>query len=135
MGDVGSIPLGFLAGALGVLGWREGVWPLWFGGVVFAPFVVDASVTLVRRILRGERVWQAHRSHYYQRLILSGWTHRRTALAEYALMLACASIAIVAAHQPLAGQIVLLGGVAAALVACMWSVDRRWQRFQAKQGD
>ena len=49
MGDVGSVPLGFLAAALGVLGWDRGLWPLWFPVVVFAPFVVDASVTLLRR--------------------------------------------------------------------------------------
>ncbi len=56
MGDAGSIPLGFLAAAVGALGWHDGLWPLWFPVVVFAPFVVDASVTLVRRAVRGERV-------------------------------------------------------------------------------
>ena len=72
LGDVGSIPLGFLAGALGVLGWREDVWPLWFPVLVFGPFIADATVTLVRRLLRGEQVWRAHREHYYQRMVLHG---------------------------------------------------------------
>jgi len=99
MGDAGSIPLGFLAAALGLVGWRAGLWPLWFPVVVFGPFMVDASVTLARRIVKGERVWEAHRSHYYQRLILSGWTHRRTAFWEYALMLLSAVIAIVSINR------------------------------------
>ena len=43
MGDAGSIPLGFLAAALGILGWRAGHWPLWFPVLVFSPFIIDAS--------------------------------------------------------------------------------------------
>jgi UDP-N-acetylmuramyl pentapeptide phosphotransferase/UDP-N-acetylglucosamine-1-phosphate transferase len=76
MGDVGSVPLGFTAGALGLVGWRSGAWPLWFPLLVFAPFILDATVTLLRRALRGEKVWQAHRSHYYQRMVQMGLGHR-----------------------------------------------------------
>ena len=61
--------------------------------LLFAPFWVDASLTLLRRLLRGEQVWKAHRTHAYQRLALAGWGHRRTTLAEYLLMLACAAAA------------------------------------------
>jgi UDP-GlcNAc:undecaprenyl-phosphate GlcNAc-1-phosphate transferase len=134
MGDVGSIPLGFLAGAFGVAGWRQGLWPLWFPLAVFAPFIVDASMTLVRRLLRGERVWQAHRQHYYQRLILSGWSHRRTALSEYALMALCAVLAIAGLQQSPAGQIVLLSALALTIALAMWAVDRRWKKFSAAHG-
>ncbi len=88
MGDSGSVPLGFLAAALGLLGWQEGVWPMWFPVLVFSPFIADASVTLVKRYLRGERLSQAHRSHYYQRVLRMGLGHRGTALAAYVLMLA-----------------------------------------------
>ncbi len=89
MGDTGSIPLGLLAAAFSAWGVREGLFPLWAPLLIFSPFIVDATVTLLRRLLRGERIWQAHRSHYYQRLVLSGWSHRRTVLAEYLLMAAC----------------------------------------------
>ncbi len=51
MGDVGSVPLGFLAAALGVTGWQNGVWPLWFPLLVFSPFVMDASLTLGKRLI------------------------------------------------------------------------------------
>ena len=83
MGDAGSTLLGFLAACLGLVGWQLGIWTLWFPGLVFSPFIVDATVTLARRLLRGEKIWRPHREHYYQRLILSGWGHRRTVLAEY----------------------------------------------------
>lgn len=87
LGDAGSIPLGFLSATLGVLGWLQGLWPLWFPALVFSPFILDATVTLFRRAGRGDMLWQAHREHYYQRLIILGWTHRRLALYEYGCML------------------------------------------------
>src|SRR5690349_13200548 len=128
MGDAGSIPLGFLAAVLGLIGWRAGLWPLWFPLVVFGPFTVDATVTLARRVVRGERIWEAHRSHYYQRLILSGWTHRRTALSEYALMALSALIAIASLHQSVTGAAVLLSLLTMVYIAVMVAVDWRSSR-------
>jgi UDP-GlcNAc:undecaprenyl-phosphate/decaprenyl-phosphate GlcNAc-1-phosphate transferase len=96
LGDSGSVPLGFLAGALGASGTAMGAWSWWFPLLVFSPFVVDASVTIVRRLVRRERVWIAHRSHFYQRLVLCGWSPRRLALASYALMVAVAASALAA---------------------------------------
>jgi UDP-GlcNAc:undecaprenyl-phosphate/decaprenyl-phosphate GlcNAc-1-phosphate transferase len=125
MGDGGSIPLGFLAAALGLIGWRDGFWPLWFPLVVFAPFVVDASVTLVRRALRAEPVWQAHRSHYYQRMILAGWSHQRTALAEYALMAVGGGVGLLSLAAPPPVQAALLASLAGVYAFAMLSVDRR----------
>lgn len=95
LGDAGSTTLGFLAAGLGLIGWRDGVWSIWFPVLVFSPFIMDASLTLVKRILRGERFWRAHREHCYQRLVLSGWSHRKTALAEYGLMCVCGTGALV----------------------------------------
>jgi len=130
MGDAGSVPLGFLAAAFGLIGWRDGLWPLWFPLVVFGPFVVDASVTLARRALHGERVWTAHRSHYYQRLVLTGWSHRQLALAEYGLMLFGSGAALVALNRSVAVQVLTLASLAAVyLLACL-TVDRRWQLQQ-----
>lgn len=134
MGDVGSIPLGFLAGAAGLLGVGAGYWPLPFVLLVFSPFIVDATLTLVRRALRGERVWEAHREHFYQRLIQSGWSHRRTALAAYVLMLATAAsaLALRSASSAAWGVALALWGVIYAAGA-VW-IDRRWQRHLQESG-
>jgi UDP-N-acetylmuramyl pentapeptide phosphotransferase/UDP-N-acetylglucosamine-1-phosphate transferase len=127
MGDSGSIPMGFLAAALGLLGWRDGSWPLWFPLIVFAPFVVDASVTLVRRALRGERFWQAHRSHYYQRLVLTGWSHRQLAVSEYGLMLVGAIAALLALRQSGSVQTLIFAALIVVYLLAGLTVDRRWR--------
>jgi len=100
MGDVGSSVLGLLAGAFALWADRDGVFPLWVGVLVFSPFVVDSSVTLVRRGLRKERLWHAHRTHFYQRVVQLGWSHRKTVLAEYLLMALCAGSAIAVVADP-----------------------------------
>ncbi|NGZ60058.1 MAG: UDP-phosphate N-acetylglucosaminyl 1-phosphate transferase [Nitrospira sp. LK265] len=99
MGDAGSITIGFLAGTLMILGVRDGIFQLWVPVMIFSPFIVDATVTLIRRVLRRENIWQAHREHYYQRLVLSGWSHRRAVLVEYGLMILCGGLAVLYHHS------------------------------------
>jgi UDP-N-acetylmuramyl pentapeptide phosphotransferase/UDP-N-acetylglucosamine-1-phosphate transferase len=129
LGDAGSIPLGFLAAALGVRGIVDGVWPAWFPVLVFSPFIVDASVTLLRRLLGGEKIWRAHRDHYYQRLVRSGWSHARVALAAYALMAVCGALGLYAIglREYVQWTIVLL--VAFGYLAAMLRIDRMWRSF------
>ena len=82
MGDVGSLALGFAVAALLVYGVGSGAFELPVALMVSALFLVDATLTLARRVLRGERWYNAHRQHLYQRLIAAGWTHGRV-LAVY----------------------------------------------------
>lgn len=128
MGDTGSTALGFLAAACTLWGSKANLFPLWIAILVFSPFIVDATVTLLRRLLRGEKVWQAHRSHYYQRLVLLGWGHRRTVLAEYVLMLACAGSAVLAMELPPAGQTWLLVIWVFIYSLLIWGVGRLERR-------
>lgn len=133
LGDAGSIPLGFLAGGMGYWGWREGVWACWFPFLVFSPFIADASVTLWRRLLRGEKVWQAHREHYYQRMVRMGVGHARTASIWYVLMIAALTLALAALHADPGTQVSVLVAWVAILVVCGCCVDRRWIRFNQKK--
>lgn len=128
MGDSGSIPLGFLAAAFGLLGVERDVWPLWFPILVFSPFIIDATITLLRRLLQGEKVWQAHRSHYYQRLVQLGWGHRKTALNEYGLM-ACAGLsAIGMVGQATVVQAIGLSMWGAIYAALALKINSMWAR-------
>ncbi len=130
LGDSGAIPLGFLAAGLGLAGWREGAWPAAFPLLVFSPFLVDASLTLLRRGLAGERLWRAHRDHYYQRLVRLGWSHRRLALAAYALMAAAGASALALLVVPQVDAW-LLGAWAGLYLALALVIERRWRRSEA----
>ena len=127
MGDAGSIPLGFLAGAIGLFGWQQGIWPLWFPVLVFSPFIVDATVTLLKRAMNGEKVWQAHKAHYYQRLVLMGWGHKKTALAEYVLMLLACSSAVLVLKVPTFWLYALLLLWVFIFLWLMFLVDKHWK--------
>lgn len=134
MGDAGSTTLGFLAGTLGVVGWLRGVWPLWFSVLVFSPFVVDATVTLIQRALRREKVWQAHREHSYQKLVRMGWSHRRLAFAEYALMVACVGVAFALMDASVALVSIGLGIVVLVYALIIVTVGVKWRNFQGCSG-
>lgn len=125
LGDSGSVPLGFLAGALGAWGVSLGTWPAWFPVVAFSPFIVDASVTVVRRLLAGEKIWRAHRSHFYQRLVLAGWSRRRLALAAYALMTAAGASALAGRGQSMEVQCVIILVWGTIYVSLLIAIERR----------
>jgi UDP-N-acetylmuramyl pentapeptide phosphotransferase/UDP-N-acetylglucosamine-1-phosphate transferase len=128
MGDAGSIPLGFLAATLGITGYLQSIWPIWFPPLIFSPFIVDASVTLLKRALKREKIWQAHRGHYYQRLVQIGWGHRKTAWFEYALMFVAGLSALWAIGKDEFSQIVLVAGWCAAYTLGMIIFDRYWKK-------
>ncbi len=133
MGDAGSIPLGFLSAAMGLWGWQQGLWPGWFPLLVFSPFILDASVTLLKRTLRRKKISEAHREHYYQRLVQIGWGHRNVALLGYALMFLVGVSAVWSLHVSTEWPSLLFlvwGGV---YIGLMLFFDNRWKIFQRNQ--
>ncbi|MFV0298387.1 MAG: MraY family glycosyltransferase [Hyphomicrobiaceae bacterium] len=127
LGDAGSIPLGFLAAGVGVLGWQRGLWPFWFPPLVFSFFIVDSGLTLAKRLVHRENPFEAHRSHYYQRLIRMGWSHGQMALTAYALMFAAASTALLVRPAPAGLVIPVLATWCVASGVMVISVDRMWR--------
>ncbi|MDX2258735.1 MAG: glycosyltransferase family 4 protein [Hyphomicrobiaceae bacterium] len=109
MGDVGAVPLGLIAAWLMVdLAVRHSL-----AAALILPlyFVADATITLVRRFLAGEKVWEAHRSHAYQRSAKAAGSHaiivRRVAAANAALVV----LALWALAQPVLALVIALGVV------------------------
>lgn len=88
MGDAGSLALGFGFAALLVQGVTAGSFALPVGLLVMSLFLTDATLTLLARVIRGERWYNAHRQHAYQRLIAHGWSHGRVAWLYQAINLA-----------------------------------------------
>jgi len=133
LGDVGAVPLGFLAAAFGVAGVVEGQWGAWFPALVFLSFLADASLTLARRIAGRERWWQGHRTHYYQRLAQLGAGHAGTLRVYGAVMLGTATTAVACAlFAPAFGGLAL--GLWLAVVLIVFSrIDYHW-RNKTKMG-
>jgi UDP-N-acetylmuramyl pentapeptide phosphotransferase/UDP-N-acetylglucosamine-1-phosphate transferase len=100
LGDSGSSSLGLLVAAFSLWGSHLGLFPLWSAWLAFSPFILDATWTLLARLGRGERIWEPHRSHHYQRLVLAGWGHRRTLLRAYSIMAAAAACAVASPSLP-----------------------------------
>jgi Fuc2NAc and GlcNAc transferase len=117
MGDVGSGFLGYVIAVLAVIEAHESalaflVW-LILGGVFF----VDATVTLARRLLRGERLYEAHRTHVYQCLARRWRSHRRVTLAVLAVnVLWLLPMAMFAARSPAHAPLFLAAALAPLIV-------------------
>ncbi len=95
MGDAGSIPLGLLIGYLLLNTAASGHWQAAL--ILPAYYLCDAGITLLRRAMRGEKIWQAHSEHFYQKAVRLGRSHhhvaqRILALNLFLITLACLSI-------------------------------------------
>ena len=93
LGDVGSGFLGFVLATFGVASERSGAVPVAVWILLYMVFAVDGTFTLVRRAVRGERWYAAHRSHAYQRMLQAGWSHQAVTLLVVALNLMLAGLA------------------------------------------
>jgi len=121
MGDVGSCTLGFCFGVLAVIGEIEDTVPLvvWF--ILLAIFICDATFTLLMRIGRNEKWYQAHKSHAYQRLVQLGMSHKQLAIVilivNISILWPLAWLAY--QEQALAFYIACLAGL---LMATLWGM-------------
>ncbi len=128
MGDVGAAFLGFAFAVIPFLGaggdaaglQSVAVFPVWF-------FLLDSIYTLLRRAIRGEKVWRAHREHIYQRLVVAGMSHRTVTSIYGILSAAVAGIAAAVLTDPgipIAGAWVAAALVSAALPAVVLARTR-----------
>lgn len=115
LGDVGSLPIGLIGGAL--------LLDLAQNGALVAAIILplyhfaDATLTLLGRLLRRERVWEAHRWHAYQRAVDGGWSHGQVSGAILALNIGLAGLALLSAGRGLGLQLACLGAAMAAVGA------------------
>ena len=123
LGDVGSYFLGSWLALVAVLGLAAGLPP----EAVLAPlllYVVDTGTTLARRIARGDRWYQAHAEHVYQRLVQAGWSHVATTGVVAGLMAASAGLGMLALTGSAGLRIVGDLGIAAVLGGYLWLPGR-----------
>ena len=124
LGDVGSLPIGLLLGwCLLDLAYRGQ-----FAASLLLPlyYLADATVTMLRRLLAGEKIWAAHRSHFYQRATDNGFTVISVVGNVFRLNLGLAALAIISTLTPsLASKILLLAAGAVATAWLMFKFSKR----------
>ena len=99
LGDVGSIPLGYILGGLLLLVAMRGAWQV----ALILPlyFLLDSTITLCRRLLRLEPIWHAHKEHFYQQAVSAGKSHAEVTTAVAILGLTLVGLAHLSFGQPL----------------------------------
>lgn len=99
MGDVGSAFLGFTFAVVPLIAARPAVdnqdYMFWIGFLLVWPFIADTGFTLLRRLRRGENIFQAHRSHLYQRMVIAGHSHQIVSLLYIGLAIIGSIISLV----------------------------------------
>ncbi len=123
MGDVASVPLGFIFASLAIYGILSGALGLASSLLVMSVFFVDTTLTLLARAIRGERWYTAHNQHVYQRLIAKGWSHSRVLVAYQITNLVLVLPAIVLAEIYPANAVLIVGSALLALSACWYSTN------------
>ena len=112
LGDVGSLPLGLIVGWLLALLANKGH----LAAALLLPlyYLMDASITLLRRLSKGERVWQAHRSHFYQRATDNGFTVMQVVAHVFGVNILLLGLALICVriNTPAAEIAALAAGVA-----------------------
>jgi UDP-N-acetylmuramyl pentapeptide phosphotransferase/UDP-N-acetylglucosamine-1-phosphate transferase len=121
MGDVSSVPLGFIFASFAVYGVQTGTMDLFISILIMSVFFIDATLTLLARVFRGERWYTAHAQHVYQRLIAQGWSHRRVLVVYQAINVILVLPAIVLAKVYPQYAVVTVGLTLLLLGAC-WHI-------------
>jgi UDP-N-acetylmuramyl pentapeptide phosphotransferase/UDP-N-acetylglucosamine-1-phosphate transferase len=125
LGDAGSVPLGFAAGWLLLLLASRGFW----APALLLPlyYLADATLTLLRRLARGEAIWRAHKGHFYQRALAPDGDHAAVALSILAGNLGLVGAAVIAVWRPVPA-LALGSAITAALLLKLARRGRRSSR-------
>ncbi|MEP7383496.1 MAG: glycosyltransferase family 4 protein [Gemmatimonadota bacterium] len=124
MGDIGSGYLGFMLAVLALASERTNALPLVLWALILGVFIFDPLVTVLRRLVMGERLHVAHRAHAYQRAVQSGVSHTGVSVVAMLTTVALGALAALAAWRAQLSLIACLAGVVL-LSALYLAVERR----------
>ena len=109
MGDVGSVTIGAFFATMILIGVSRYDMPVISFVILLSVFIFDASITILRRLFKREKIWLPHRSHYYQRLAKMGFSHSKIVITLIVIMTLSSLIAsITLAYRDSIGIAILL---------------------------
>jgi len=129
MGDIGSTVLGFGLASVAVCIAAERSWSLMIPLVLLhANFVLDTGITILRRLSCGQALHQAHREHFYQRLVRSGSSHTLVTALELGLQVIVVGFLVLYVYSGPMGKWLIFGSI-----GCLWAtffvwIERRFRR-------
>jgi len=126
MGDVGSGFLGIVFFVYALEGERTGSAPALVWAVLLAPFVVDATLTLLRRMKRKEKLFQAHKSHVYQLAVQKGHSHQVVTLSFLVLDVALFMFLVVT-RRAMMNPVIPFVTVFFVLTLLWGILEKRWE--------
>jgi len=131
MGDVGSLALGAFFAIIAMIGSSSLNIPFSAFIILYAVYLADSGVTLLHRMIKRERWWQAHRSHFYQRAVQSGYSHAQVSLAVMVINFLLAVLASMVVVDVLDTNIALLASLII-VAPLMFLINSRFNRICLK---
>jgi UDP-N-acetylmuramyl pentapeptide phosphotransferase/UDP-N-acetylglucosamine-1-phosphate transferase len=127
LGDVGSAFIGFILAVLPIMAGHKDPRFMIAGFLMVWPFIFDTSFTLVRRMIKKKNIFEAHRSHIYQRLVIAGYSHRFVTLIYMGLALTGAILAFLWVKDS-SGSDILVILIPALLFFSLWLITIRAEK-------
>lgn len=94
LGDAGAVTIGFIAGGVGLYGWKNGYWPIWFPTLLFSIFGADATLTVILRVVYKKNPLIPHKTYFFHKLIDLGFTKNSVSLYYAFSMIISAMISL-----------------------------------------
>ncbi|MBN1333179.1 MAG: glycosyltransferase family 4 protein [Synergistales bacterium] len=133
MGDSGSCFLGYVLAVMAIVSNGRGTMPFAGWLILLAVFIVDATLTLVRRVLRTEELFKAHRSHIYQKAVIRGYSHKTVTLWITRINVCLGMVLLIALWQDMI--IPAFMGVYLVMIIAWLALDRKLSPQEALSDD
>ena len=127
LGDSGSTMLGFIFATISIIGIDLLLWPLWLPIILILPFLLDTSITLLKRMYKKQKIWLAHKEHYFQRLLLMGMSHTKLSILSYCYVLLAGMFGFVLDHfNDLKLTVITFIILCVTFSILMFFIDNKW---------
>ncbi len=101
LGDAGAVTIGFIAGGVGLYGWKFGYWPIWFPTILFSIFGADATLTLILRVVYKKNPLMPHKTYFFHKLIDLGFEKNVISIFYAIAMIFSSTLSLILLHSSL----------------------------------